>query len=66
LAKTYKLTSSQLALAWCDQIDGVTSTIIGATNMGQLKENIAAFETPLSDEAMEAISLVFKEYPVPF
>jgi aryl-alcohol dehydrogenase-like predicted oxidoreductase len=34
--------------------------------MAHLKENIAAFETPLSDDAMEAISLVFKEYPVPF
>ncbi len=66
LAKAFKLTPSQLALAWCDQVDGVTSTIIGATNMAHLKENIGAFETPLSDEAMKAISLVFKEYPVPF
>ncbi len=66
LAKVFKLTPSQLALAWCDQVDGVTSTIIGATNMAHLKENIGAFETPLSDEAMKAISLVFKEYPVPF
>ena len=66
VAKTYNLTPSQLALAWCDQVDGVTSTIIGATNMAHLTENIAAFKTPLSDEAMKAISLVFKEYPVPF
>ena len=66
LAKTYKLTPSQLALAWCDQVDGVTSTIIGATNMVQLKENIAAFEAPLSDDAMQAINHVFREYPVPF
>ena len=66
VANAYKLKPSQLALAWCDQVDGVTSTIIGATNMVHLKENIAAFETPLSDEAMQAINLVFKEYPVPF
>jgi aryl-alcohol dehydrogenase-like predicted oxidoreductase len=66
VAKTYNLTPSQLALAWCDQVDGVTSTIIGATNMAHLTENIAAFKTPLSDEAMKAINLVFKEYPVPF
>jgi aryl-alcohol dehydrogenase-like predicted oxidoreductase len=66
VAKAYNLTPSQLALAWCDQVDGVTSTIIGATNMAHLKENITAFKTPLSDEAMKAINLVFKEYPVPF
>ena len=66
VANAYKLKPSQLALAWCDQVDGVTSTIIGATNIVHLKENIAAFETPLSDEAMQAINLVFKEYPVPF
>jgi aryl-alcohol dehydrogenase-like predicted oxidoreductase len=65
-AQTYHLTPSQLALAWCDQVDGVTSTIIGATNMAHLKENIAAFKSPLPDEAMKAINLVFKEYPVPF
>lgn len=66
LAKTHKLTPSQLALAWCDQVDGVTSTIIGATNMVQLKENIAAFSNPLSQELVSAIGQVFREYPVPF
>jgi aryl-alcohol dehydrogenase-like predicted oxidoreductase len=66
LAKSYKLTPSQLALAWCDQVDGVTSTIIGATNMAHLKENIAAFETPLSNDAMNGVNQVFRDYPVPF
>jgi aryl-alcohol dehydrogenase-like predicted oxidoreductase len=66
LAKTYNITPSQLALAWCDQVEGVTSTIIGATNMTQLKENIEAFETSLPDDIMQAINKVFREYPVPF
>jgi aryl-alcohol dehydrogenase-like predicted oxidoreductase len=66
LAKTYKLTPSQLALAWCDQVDGVTSTIIGATNMIQLKENIKAFSVSLSEEMLLDIGQVFKDYPVPF
>lgn len=66
VAKAYRLTPSQLALAWCDQVDGVTSTIIGATNMTQLQENISAFEIPLSEEAMKAMHQVFKQYPVPF
>lgn len=66
LAKTYNVTPSQLALAWCDQVDGVTSTIIGATSMAQLQENIAAFKTPLPDDGIKAINQVFREYPVPF
>jgi aryl-alcohol dehydrogenase-like predicted oxidoreductase len=66
LANTYNMTPSQLALAWCDQVDGVTSTIIGATSMVQLKENFEAFETPLSKGAIQAITQVFRQYPAPF
>jgi aryl-alcohol dehydrogenase-like predicted oxidoreductase len=66
LANTYNMTPSQLALAWCDQVDGVTSTIIGATSMVQLKENFEAFETPLSKGAIQAITQVVRQYPAPF
>ncbi|MCF2950487.1 aldo/keto reductase [Paraglaciecola aquimarina] len=66
IAKSVGITPSQLALAWCDQVDGVTSTIIGATNLEQLKENIAAFEKPLSEDTLAAIQQVFNDYPVPF
>lgn len=66
VAKKYNITPSQLALAWCDQVDGVTSTIIGATNLDQLKENITAFEKPLTEDILNDIKQVFTEYPVPF
>lgn len=66
IANEYGYTPSQLALAWCQQIDGVTSTIIGATSMAQLKENIEAFAKPLSQEALIRIDQVFRTYPVPF
>lgn len=66
IAKKYGMTPAQLALAWCDQVDGVTSTIIGATNMQQLKENITAFSQPLSELALTDIDDLFKLYPVPF
>lgn len=66
LAKTYNMTPSQLALAWCDQVDGVTSTIIGATSMTQLKENLAAFDMQMSRNALKSIDQVFRQYPVPF
>lgn len=66
LADRFGFTPSQLALAWCDQVDGVTSTIIGATSLEQLKENIAAFDKPISAELQEALGNVFKRYPQPF
>ena len=34
--------------------------------MTQLKENIAAFATPLSEEAKTDIAEVLKQYPAPF
>lgn len=37
LAEKYGLTPSELALAWCDSRWFVTSTIIGATSLDQLK-----------------------------
>ncbi|WP_299080390.1 aldo/keto reductase [uncultured Paraglaciecola sp.] len=66
IAKAYKLTASQLALAWCDQVDGVTATIIGATSMTQLQENLAAFKEPLSKAMLKDIRRVFTDFPVPF
>lgn len=66
IAKANGITTAQLALKWCDQIDGVTSTIIGATSVSQLKEDIDAFKTPLSEQTMADISAVFAQYPAPF
>lgn len=66
LAQKFNITPAQLALAWCDQVRGVTSTIIGATTMNQLEENISAFNTELSKELIIEINEVLKEYPVPF
>ena len=66
IAEKYQISPSQLALAWCDQVDGVTSTILGATNMAQLKENIAAFEITLSPECKEDISQALRAFPAPF
>lgn len=66
LAKQFNFTPSQLALAWCDQVDGVTSTIIGATSLDQLKEDISAFSMPLSTELLNEITAIFKRYPMPY
>ena len=66
IAKEHGFTSAQLALAWCNQVDGVTSTIIGATNMEQLKEDIMAFSKPLNPQIISDIDTVLKTYPMPF
>lgn len=66
LAKAHNLTASQLALAWCDQVDGVSSTIIGATTLVQLRENIGAFDIKLSKSCLAEINAIIKAYPAAF
>lgn len=66
IAENAGITPSQLALAWCQQVPGVTSTIIGATTLEQLSENIAAFDIKLSNTVLDNISNVLKAYPMGF
>ncbi len=65
LAKAHGLTSSQLALAFCHGRDFVTSTIIGATGMAQLQENLDAFTIKLSDEVLAGIEEIHLRQPNP-
>eukprot|EP00898_Chlorokybus_atmophyticus_P005308 jgi/Chlat1/5779/Chrsp387S09015 len=65
VAEKYGLTSAQLALAWCRAQPWVASTIIGATTMEQLKENIGAFSIDLPEEAFKDIAEVYKVYRDP-
>ena len=66
LAYEHNITPAQLALAWCNQVDGVTSSIIGATTMAQLKEDIDAFELTLNDDVLSAIDTIFRNNPMPY
>jgi aryl-alcohol dehydrogenase-like predicted oxidoreductase len=66
LAKKNNMTCAQLALAWCDQVDGVTSTIIGATSMEQLQDNMDAFDLVLSDDLKQGLGQLLRKYPAPF
>lgn len=66
IASECGISAAQLALAWCDQVDGVCSTIIGATSLEQLGENIAAFDVTLSQPVLQQISQVLSDYPQPF
>lgn len=58
LAREHDLTPTQMALAFVYQRWFVTSTIIGATNMTQLKENIGAFDIQLSSELLNQIEML--------
>lgn len=65
LAEQHSLTPTQLALAFIKQQFFVTSTIIGATNLNQLKENIQAFEIDLSEEVLQGIQAIHQQQPNP-
>lgn len=58
LARAHGLTPTQLALSFVYHRWFVNSTIIGATSMAQLQENIAAYQVKLSDEVLAEIEQV--------
>ena len=66
VATRHKLSLTQMSLSWVYQFNGVTSTIIGATSLEQLKEDIGAYQVVLSKEIMQEIDQVIRRYPVPF
>lgn len=65
IAQQNGLTLTQLALAFIEQQPFVTSTIIGATTMEQLKENIDTIKVTLSEELLQAIDAVQAKIPDP-
>ena len=66
VAMRHDLSLTQMSLAWVYRFDGVSSTIIGATSLAQLKENIDACQLTLSNDVLDEIDRVIKSYPVPF
>ena len=65
IAKKYEISLTQMALAFVTQQPFMTSNIIGATTMDQLKENINSIHLTLSDEIIRAINLVHAQIPNP-
>ncbi len=65
LAQANGLTLIQLAEAFVHQQSFVTSTIIGATSLNQLKENINAFDIVLSKEILVEIDRIQEIHPNP-
>lgn len=65
LAEANGLTITQMALAFVNQTSFVTSTIIGATSLEQLKENIDAFDVILSEDLLSEIEKIQELHPNP-
>ncbi|KAK9814171.1 hypothetical protein WJX72_001597 [[Myrmecia] bisecta] len=65
VAEKHGISAVELALAWCKQRWQVASTIIGATSMTQLKENIGAFDIKLSEECLADVEEVYKRFRDP-
>lgn len=66
VAKKHGLDVCQMALKFVDSQNFVTSTIIGATSMAQLRSNIDAFDIHLSQDVLKDIDKVYRQYPIPF
>ena len=65
LAEECNLTMVQLAQAFVNSRPFVTSNIIGATTMEQLKENIESINIVLTDEMINKINLIHNNNPNP-
>jgi aryl-alcohol dehydrogenase-like predicted oxidoreductase len=65
LARSHGLDCARMALAYVNSRRFLTSTIIGATTMEQLRSNIASIDLDLSTEVMEGIQAIHEAHPNP-
>jgi aryl-alcohol dehydrogenase-like predicted oxidoreductase len=65
LAKKHGLDPAQLAISFAVSRPFITSVIIGATTMDQLKTDIDAADLTLSDAVLEDIDQIHLDYPNP-
>ena len=65
IAKKYEIDLSQMSLKFLEIQPFVTSVIIGATTMEQLKTNIESVNLNLTDEIIKEINVIQKKYPNP-
>ncbi len=65
LAENYGITPALMALSYVNSRKFVTSNIIGATNLIQLKENIRSINIELNTDIIENIERIHNENPYP-
>ena len=66
LAQRYNLDPCQMAIAFVNQQPFVSSTLIGATTMEQLRSNIDSINITLNEEVLTEISVLRRKYPMLF
>ena len=65
ISEEHDLDMSQMSIKFCEIQDFVTSVIIGATTMEQLKTNIESVNVNLSDDVIKKINKIQTIYPNP-
>ena len=65
LAKENGMSLTTMALSFVNDRSFVTSNIIGATSIDQLKENIDSYKVFLSDELLDKINIIHNNQPNP-
>ena len=65
LANELGISLTHMALAFVNQQTFVTSNIIGATSMDQLKENIGSIDIKLNQDTLDKINLIHNNNPNP-
>jgi len=65
LAKDFNLTMVQLAQSFVNSRPFVTSNIIGATTMDQIKENVESINIEFTDEMMDRVNEIHNNNPNP-
>ncbi|MBL8033564.1 MAG: aldo/keto reductase [Leptospiraceae bacterium] len=66
IANKHSLDVTQMAIAFVLSRPFVTSAIIGATSMEQLKTNIGAANLVLSNEVLNDIAAARRDFPIPY
>jgi aryl-alcohol dehydrogenase-like predicted oxidoreductase len=65
IARGHGLDPAQMALAFVNRQRFVTSTLIGATTMEQLRTNLGSADVRLADDTVQAIEAVHRTQPNP-
>ena len=66
VARKHGVTPTQLAIALCNSRSFVTSTIIGATTMPQLAEDLQGFRVEWTQEMEDDVRAVYGMFPDPW
>ena len=65
ISQKFEIDMCQMSIKFCEVQDFMTSVIIGATTMEQLKTNVESVKVNLDSEVIKEINNVQKKYPNP-